>query len=105
MPATQYPKLIRRYRRKTRLSPETVLIEDREYNANDPKGQFQRWVWKKDQFIYSRNITEEVLQERSKNSIPLAWDDLNPYPYKDDIDAKKNQNITSMLDRLRREMS
>jgi hypothetical protein len=105
MPASQYPKVLRRYRRKKRFSKETVLIEDREYDAYDPKGRFQRWVWTGVEFIYSLNITEEVLRERSKNSIPLAFDDLKPYPHEDDVDTKKQQNITSMLDRLRREMS
>jgi hypothetical protein len=106
MPASRYPIVLRRYHRKKRNSKETVLIEDREYDHCDAKGQFQRWVWTGVEFIYSCNITEEVLQERIKNSrIPLVWDDLKLYPYEDDIDAKKQQNITSMLDRLRREMS
>ena len=104
MPASQYPKVLRRSHGRKRNSTETVLIEDREYEPHNSKGRFQRWVWTGEQFIYSRNITEEVLQERSKN-IPLVWDDLKLRPYEDDIDAKKQQNITSMLIRLRREMS
>ncbi len=105
-PASRFPTVLRRYHRRKLNSTETVLIEDREYDHSDEKGQFQRWVCTEVEFIYSRNITWEVLEERSKNhEIPLVWNDLRIRPLKDDSEAKMQQNITSMLVRLRREMS
>jgi hypothetical protein len=107
MSADEFPKVLKRYTRKKRGGAETVLCEEREYAEGDSNGQYQLWVWRDCKYVgpITRPVVQEKREEqedREQYSV-LAWPDLRPVYFDDNLGPNQTRNIASMLGRLRRE--